>query len=343
MGLNIKERMEHYSIIGLSIAFIENAQITKLEQFGLLEKGTNKTVNRNSLFSACSISKFLTGMLAMKLVDQGHLDLDEDINRKLTSWKVPDSQLTKKKSVTLRNLLSHQSGIMDPKNSFMELKLNERIPSVLDLLEGKTTYCNIPIDVKYEPESDFHYSDAGFCIIQQLIEDVTLKPFEEVVLEQIFQPLNMKNSTFATTILEDKNKDYSCSHNKLGEFADEKYAIYPYPAASGLWSTPSDIAILVIELMNAVHGKSNIRLSVRAAKEMISRQGGKTWTGLGVFLDESKFEISSLGWGVGFQCMMVAYPNTGTGFVIMTNTDLGVHQMQGIIGDLYRSYIDALA
>ncbi|MFS0764441.1 hypothetical protein [Peribacillus phoenicis] len=61
-------------------------------------------------------------------------------------------------------------------------------------------------------------------------------------------------------------------------------------------------------------------------------------------LDDSKgeLEISSLGWGVGFQCMMVAYPYLEIGLVIMTNTDLGVHQLKGIIGEIYDSYASGL-
>lgn len=339
--INIKERMEHYNVTGLSIAFIENAQITKLEQFGLLETGTDKKVNRHSYFNACSISKFLTGILVMNLIDKGFLYLDQDINQQLTSWKVPDSKFTKNKKVTLRNLLSHQSGILDPKNSFIEFHTMAPFPSMLDLLEGSTIYCQTPIDIKYEPETEFHYSDAGFCIIQQLIEDITQKPFKEVVKEQIFQPLSMKNSTFEMPISKGNISDFSCGHNKFGKLLKGKYPIYPYHAASGLWTTPMDLATLVIELMNALQGKSKIGLSVQSAKEMIQPQGDKNWTGLGMFLDESEsgLEISSLGWGVGFQSMMVGYPHLGSGLVIMTNTDLGFHQLKGIIGEIYRSYL----
>lgn len=127
--------------------------------------------------------------------------------------------------------------------------------------------------------------------------------------------------------------------NKNGAIVEGKYPIYPYPTASGLWTTPSDLATLVIELMNALKGESKIGLSASKAKEMINSQGCKEWTGLGVFLDgsEKNLEISSLGWGKGFQCMVTAYPYLGTGFVIMTNTDLGVNQMKGIIGEVYHS------
>ncbi|MFD6511139.1 MULTISPECIES: serine hydrolase domain-containing protein [unclassified Bacillus (in: firmicutes)] len=338
-NITIKERMKHYNVPGLSITLIDHGQISSTENYGILEVGSDKNVNIDSIFSACSISKFLTGMLVMKLTEQGILDVDEDINKKLVSWKVPENDLTKNKRVTLRNLLSHQSGIIDPENSFIELNLVTEVPSMVELLEGKTLYCKNPIEVKYEPESEFHYSDAGFCIIQQLIEDVTGRPFHRVMNELIFEPLRMKNSKLNTTPLEMDRNDFSCGHNRNGELVNGKYPIYPYPAASGLWTTSLDLAKLVLELINAVKGESKVGISANIAKEMITPQRGKNWTGLSVFLEGSKkeLEITSLGWGVGFQCMMVAFPYLEKGAVIMTNAELGVHQMEGIIGEIYKS------
>ncbi|QXE02822.1 serine hydrolase [Terribacillus sp. DMT04] len=339
LNTNIQYLMEDYSVTGLSIATIDDGTISSTECFGLLEAETDKSVKSNSIFSACSISKFLTSLLVMKLTEQRILDLDENVNEKLTSWKVPHSELNKNKKVTLRNLLSHQSGIMDPEGSFLELNSRIDPPSIVEILEGRTPYCKEPIEIKYEPGSTFEYSDAGFCIIQLLIEDVTGKPFNEVMNEHIFLPLNMENSTFELPTSEVTNY-FSCGHHKNGKLVNGKFPIYPYPAASGLWSTPKDLALLVIEVMNSLNGESKLELSVSKAMEVINPQGCKEWTGLGVFLDKTDkgIEISSLGWGVGFQCMMVAYPYLKTGLVVMTNTDLGVHQLKGIIGKVYNAY-----
>ncbi|MCH1627722.1 serine hydrolase domain-containing protein [Ferdinandcohnia quinoae] len=337
--MDIKARMEHYNVPGLSITLIEGGQISLTENYGLLEGGSNKDVKTNSLFNACSISKYLTGILVMKLSDQGLLDLDEDVNNRLVSWKVPVNEFTKNKRVTLRNLLSHQSGIIDPRDSFTELNPNISIPSMIELLNGKTSYCKEPIEVKYEPGSEFHYSDAGFCIIQILIEDVTKKPFSQIVNEFIFEPLKMVNSTFDVKISDTKIENYSCGHNKNGELVEGNYPIYPYPAASGLWTTSSELALLVLELMNTLKGESTIGISASKAKEMLQPQGGREWTGLGVFLNGAgkELEISSLGWGVGYQCMMAAFPHLEKGVIIMTNAELGVHQKEGIIGEIYQS------
>ncbi|MGD6964414.1 serine hydrolase domain-containing protein [Fictibacillus phosphorivorans] len=340
-NLNIQKLMENYQVAGLSIAEIDGGQIKSTDCFGVLENGTDKRVESDSVFSACSISKFLTSILVMKLTEQGILDLDEDVNNRLSSWRVPYNELNENNKVMLRNLLSHQSGVMDPKGSFTELNTMNGYPNIVKVLEGTTSYCNEPIEMKYEPESDFHYSDAGFCIIQVLIEDVMKKPFQDVMNEMIFQPLHMKESTYKLPISEEARKNFACGHEKSGEVVNGSYPIYPYPAASGLWTTPSDLASLVIGLMSPLRGESKLNLSRKHALEVITPQGCKEWAGLGVFLDKNVkgIEISSLGWGVGFQCMMVAYPQSESGLVVMTNTDLGVHQLKGIIGDIYKAYL----
>ncbi len=337
--INIQERMEHYHIAGLSMVAIESGKISKKQHFGVLEVGTDKIVNERSIFNACSISKFLTSILVMKLVEQGLVDLDEDVNKKLVSWTVPDNHLTKHKKITLRNLLCHQSGIMDPEGSFMELESFNEIPSIVEILNGQTPYCPTSIEVTYEPESEFHYSDAGFCIIQLLLEDITQKPFSQLMDNLIFKPLCMTNSTFSTSLSTSTINNFACGHDQHGALIPGKYSIYPYLAACGIWTTPSDLTILLLDIMNASKGQSKIGITSKQVKELFRSHGCKEWTGLGVFLDGKgdNLEFSSLGWGVGYQCMLVAYPNLEQGIVMMTNTDTGMHQMKGIMGEIYRS------
>ncbi len=338
-NIDIKERMKYYNIAGLSMSLINNGEINMTSSFGVLKAGTTKKVDENSIFNACSISKFLTSILVLKLSDQGLLDINDNVNNRLTSWKVPENEFTQTKKVTIRNLLSHESGIVDPKGSFSNLNTTHGVPNMIDLLMGKTSYCNDPIEVKYIPETDFQYSDAGFCIIQQLIEDIFDMQFGDIMKEVLFAPLQMNNSTYEIILSDAIKGKFSCGHNKDGNVVNEKYPIYPYAAASGLWTTPTDIGKLVLELMSSLHGESKLGLSQNSVQAFFDSKGCKGWNCLGMFLDGSdqELEISSLGWGVGFQCMMVAYPYLGKGAIIMTNTDLGVHQLKGIIGEIYSS------
>ncbi|KPL58858.1 serine hydrolase domain-containing protein [Rossellomorea vietnamensis] len=331
--INFNEKLIDYQVVGVSMATIEGACISKTDCFGFLKAGTNRRVEHESIFHACSISKYFTSMLVMTLSEQGILDIDRNINEYLSSWKVSVNSFG---IITLRHLLSHHSGIVDPEGSFPELMPMFDAPSMVEILEGKTPYCDNPIEVKYKPGSEFSYSDAGFCVIQLMIEDIMGESFEEVMEEYLFLPLKLNNSTFQLPPSKDQ---FSCGHTKDGGLVKGKYPIYPYPAASGLWTTPTDVALLVIEWMNAIKGESNL-FSTNCAKEMLTPQFGKEWKGLGVFRDihEKGIEVSSIGWGVGFQGMMVAFPNEGEGLVIMTNTDTGVHQLKGLIGEVYRSY-----
>ena len=335
--------MDKHQVTGLSMTLIDHLHITETKGYGILSCKTNRPVTGKSLFNTCSISKFVTALLTIKLSEMKLIDLDEDVNLKLTSWKISDNKLTRKQKVTPRLLLCHQSGIVDPEGSFTEYKPSDGIHKISHILLGKTAYCKDQIVVSKLPGEEFFYSDAGFCVIQQLIEDVVGVPFETAVEQFIFKPLGIKNSVYASMKAEIIHKEYARGHDKYGEMISEESVFYPYPAAAGMWSTSSDLAMIVKEVMDSLKGYSKMGLSVKGVEDMLSSQGSKDWAGLGVFLErqEEKLELSSLGWGKGFQSMIVAFPYAGSGAVIMTNTDLGVHQMQGFIGELYRNMMSS--
>ncbi|WP_336634475.1 serine hydrolase domain-containing protein [Lysinibacillus fusiformis] len=332
------DHMVQKQIAGLSLAFIEHGEIQRTECLGVLEIGSSDYVNEETLFNACSMSKLLTSILVLKLAEQGKIDLDEDINRNLLSWKLLESEHTRTKKVTVRSLLSHQSGIVDPADSFSPLHSLAQWPSMKDLLQGSTPYCQSPIVSTLEPNQKFHYSDAGYCIIQLLIEDVTNTPFSALMDDLIFQPLAMHHSFFSSSL---PVAHTASGHHKDGTITIPSHPMYPYDAACGIWTTPSDLAKLLIDMMQTFKGKGKLGLTAPTMHELMHAQGCNESVGLGIFLDGQgeQVEISSLGWGVGFQCMLVAYPYLEKGFVVMSNTDSGVHQMQGIMGDIYRSFV----
>lgn len=260
-------------------------------------------------------------MLVLELVSRGTLELDQDVNDRLISWKVPENIHTQSEKVTLRNLLSHHSGFIDPEGSFGEYNSTDGIPTMVDILMGKTSYSPEPLKVMNELGSVFQYSDSGYCVIQQLIEDASGKPFKALMKEMIFEPLFMKNSTLEHTIPDRNRSSFACGHNKEGILVEAKYPIYPYPAAAGLWSTPTDLAYLAIEMIHSLNGCGRLGISKTLINEMITPQYSSPWAGLGVFLDhlDRNLEVTSLGWGIGYQSMLI------------------VHQSKGLIGELINS------
>lgn len=335
---NIYRRMSDYNVPGLSLVILENGEFEAVESFGVLQSSADEKVSTGSSFSACSMSKFVTSVLILRLVDEGVLNLDEDVNTMLSTWKIPFSDHLDESAVTLRLLLSHQGGFKDHDNCFSEFKSSIGIPSMLDILSGKTPYQPNEVSVQYTPGSDFIYSDLGFCVIEQIVEDALDMPFKKALEDLVLNPLNMSHSTLNWDFSSAEHKRFACGHDMKGDVLKDKFPVYPYSAAAGLWSTPKDLGLLLLECFQALKGKSKLGISKKTALEMITPQGISQHTGLGVFLDQddSKIEISSFGWGIGFQCMMVAYPKSESGTVIMTNANLGIHQLKGIIGELFK-------
>jgi beta-lactamase family protein len=113
-SMRLTDRMRFYKMPGASIAFISNGRIEWARGYGVREAGSNGPITTETRFQAGSISKAVTAIAALRLVEMGKLRLDEDVNRQLLSWKIPENEFTKEKKVTLRGLLSHSAGINVP-------------------------------------------------------------------------------------------------------------------------------------------------------------------------------------------------------------------------------------
>jgi len=110
-GWAIQERMKYYKVPGVSIAVINDYKVEWARGYGVKDIESNEPVTAETLFQAGSISKSVAAMTALKKVEQGKIALDQNINDKLTSWKLPDNEFTAKRKVTLANLLSHTAGL----------------------------------------------------------------------------------------------------------------------------------------------------------------------------------------------------------------------------------------
>ena len=132
--MTLVERMSHYNIPGVSIAVINNGEIEWARGYGVRENGGNVPVTTTTLFQAGSISKPVAAMAALFLVQQGKLALDEHVNTKLVSWKLPENEYTTGQKVSLRGLLSHTAGLTV--HGFPGYTANEEIPTLLQILDG---------------------------------------------------------------------------------------------------------------------------------------------------------------------------------------------------------------
>src|SRR5262249_486714 len=162
--MRLAERMKYYNVPEVSIAVFKHGRVDWARGYGLADKTINKPVTPDTLFQAASISKSATAFAALRLVQQGKLRLDEDVNLKLVSWKVPDNEFTKNERVTLRRLLSHTAGMTVP--SLGGYKAGEYMPTTVQVLNGEKT-SNEPVRVDRVPGKEFRYSGGGYVVVQQ--------------------------------------------------------------------------------------------------------------------------------------------------------------------------------
>jgi len=128
--LHLAHRLKFYKVPGVSVAVLDNGAIAWTRGYGVREVGTEKSVTTNTLFQVASISKPVAAVVALRLVEQGALD--EDVNRKLRSWKLPENEFTADKKVSLRWLLSHRAGLTDYAG-FRDVAPNQALPTLREI------------------------------------------------------------------------------------------------------------------------------------------------------------------------------------------------------------------
>lgn len=325
----IRSQMQKRRIPGLSLAIIQDGKILKAQAYGFIDKDGKVPVTTNTLFQAGSVSKSVAAMGALYLVEDHKLSLDENVNVKLKSWKVPDNEFTSDKKVTLRGLLSHTTGLTV--HGFPGYAVGAKIPSVVQVLDG-TTPANTPaVRVDFVPGSRWRYSGGGYTVMQQLMGDVTGADFPEFMKTNVLSPLGMKHSTYQQPLPPELAKLTATGHYNNRSLVEGRWHIYPEMAAAGLWTTPSDLARFAISIQNAYAGKSGSVLSQSMTRQMLTDQ--KNRDGLGVFLqgDSTTLRFGHNGRDEGFDALLTASVHKGQGVVVMINANDNSHMMGRIV------------
>lgn len=313
---------------GISCAYRDEAGKVTMKCFGLADKEENVPVDDNTAFPACSISKFITGICVMKEFEHGRIDIEDPVNLYLRRWKL----LTlsgEESDASIRSLLSHTSGIIDGENGFYGLRRSDPPVSLLDVLDGKTSYNNRPARAENPQGTEFEYSDAGFCVLQMLLEELEQKPYEVIADEFVFAPLKTQSAFFAslTNLNDYENKIVMATgYDESGLAIPGKFPQVPDLAASGLWSTPKELLVIAKEFTHACNGESTL-LQAKSALEMTKPSERFPWAGLGIFMDgENRLSIS--GWGENGQSRLKFNYRTGEAAVVMVNQNPGVEQSE---------------
>ncbi len=350
LSFNLEKFMNFFNIPGFSIAVIDDFKLVWAKGYGVTEANGLVPVTTDTLFQAASISKPVTAMAALHFVEQQLLSLDAAVNSQLKSWHIPENDLTKDHPVTLRHLLTHTAGLNV--DGFPGYESPDHLPSVGQILTGEKPANTAPISVQSVPGSSWSYSGGGFTVVQQLLMDITGKSFPDLMHDLVLTKLGMDHSTFSQPPASSFNDLLAHGTYQNGLSVPHGYHLYPEMAAAGLWTTPSDLASLAIEVALSKRGKSNQLLSKEMTEEMLTIQSESLSSfpfgsdeypdrmGLGFFLGNATRPhiFGHTGGNAGFQSFLVMDSETGKGAVYLSNSEFGFMLGDFIIDLLAKQY-----
>ena len=322
-SVDLMSRMEALGVPAASVAVIARGELEWWRSYGTIEAGSGIPVAPESPFRVESITKTLAAIVALQAVEAGMLDLDADVNEFLTSWTVPDSPFTANESVTLRRLLTHTSGIS---NSNFEWEEGSS-PTLAQVLDGEPPARNKPARVEAVPGSQYIYSNLGYLVIQQLLQDVTGRSFGDLVEASILRPLGMEHSTIDGPI----DERLVCKPHRADGTPNPVHRNPSAHAQGELLSTPIDLSKLILELMKTLPGgpgrlltAETVRMMMTPARELSREElfGLADGQGLGVFLRGrgEKLKFLAIGGGLsGSASIAAGWPAKEFGVAISTN------------------------
>ncbi|TPG85650.1 serine hydrolase [Brevibacillus laterosporus] len=320
----IAEYMDKESIPGLAVGIVKDKKIVYAKGYGVKNVDTKEPVNEHSLFHMASISKTFVATAIMQLVEEGRVNLDSYVTEYLPYFELRDEQY---RSITIRQLLSHTSGI--PNDSNYEWDKPQYDEEALERYVKGITY----MDLMWKPGERFGYSDTAFEILGDVISKVSGISFEQYMKENVLEVLGMKESHFYKPAL---SADLLTSPHILyvkNDYTAKVSEIFPYNRTHAPSSTLCSSAIEMCHyaIANMSEGSLNgqILLHPDSHAELWKSQvhtgwdGFMTEMGLSWFLGEYKGHKvkSHVGGDTGFRSEFMVLPEEGIAVVIMTNSD----------------------
>jgi CubicO group peptidase (beta-lactamase class C family) len=292
------------------VGVMKSGEITYLNAFGNASLEYKVPNNNSTLFNIGSISKQFTAMGIVVLQKRGLLSVDDTVQKYFPEFPIF------RNPITIKHLLQHTSGLRD----FHELmalagwrgddyRTNE---DVMRLLQMQT-------DLNFKPGEQFMYSNTGYVVLAEIIENVTGENFKVWMQNNVFEPLQMKN-----TYVEDNNQhivpnratSYYHSHDKVFEMAQ---AYWAYTGAGNMYSTTED---LLKWAHNFYDPKTGWGQSFKVLQTLGGLNNGRPINyAFGIYIDEmfGRKRIQHAGVVGGYRTFLCIYPEEELGVVVLTN------------------------
>lgn len=321
---DVEAAMAESQLHGLSVAVFENYRLVDVQTFGVKSVGEPDLIDVNTAYSTASISKAVTGLLCIMLEEEGLIDLDAPVADYLTSWQLPDGLDEEGQRITIRHLLTHTAGTSQ--HGFADFYEGDTLSTLVDSLEGRIPRYDGPIAPLFAPGTDWQYSGGGYVIVQLALEDRFGLPLSQLAADRIFKPIGMEHTTMVQPGSPGFPDNAASVHDADGQMIRTGLPITPQIAASGMWSTPADLAVFAMAIQTALAGNENSPITPFAARSLtdifsLEHVGGMSmpfFRGFG-FGNTDWFRHD--GSNTGVNADLIASMDGGYGFILLGNGD----------------------
>jgi CubicO group peptidase (beta-lactamase class C family) len=310
--------MAAYDVPGVAVAVVRDGEPVWSSGYGVASVKDGTEMNADTVFQVASISKSLTAWGVMHLVETGQISLEAPIKSYLARWAFPPSEYDAS-GVTVARVLNHTAGLN--RVDGYPLPGDQPLPTIEESLDGNNGGGQ-SLRIDMEPGHQFNYANAGYTLLQLVIEEVTGQRFSDYMQEVILDPLGMTNSTFDPDRVIDQATGYYSSGDPLPHYRLTEQA------AGGLYSTANDLALFVAAGMPGPEGQLVGRgvLTSDSVQTMMAPRdvpdGSMVSFGhLHGHLDHGLTTTGNNGHNTGWITNMVMIPQLGEGIIILTNSD----------------------
>lgn len=323
----IHQAMRKNNITGLSAIVFDAKSILWQGDYGFSDKDRKIAVTSGTQYQIGSLTKLMTAAAIMQLHEQQRLSIDDPVSRYLTDF--PLGNCYGGKSIKIRDLLTHESGL--PNSYWPDFWTQSSWRGVYQKLD-----CTL---VPFHPNTTQHYSNMGFTLLGNIIEQVTGDTYENYMRKAIFEPLQMRNTDFESfdnrhTPLPNLSKSFDEKHKTVSP------SYVRDTPAGGMISSVADLVKFAQVFLHSSHQYNSTQknstqhhriLNTDSLTQMITPQGSANnmaldaQIGLGWFLktsplDLNHYVIEHSGSTIYHHSQIIMYPEQNLGIIIMANS-----------------------
>jgi CubicO group peptidase (beta-lactamase class C family) len=312
---------------GLAVGLVYRGRVAWAAGYGVADHATGEPVTPTTRFQAASVSKPVTAWGVLRLVEQGRIGMDEPVVGRLRRWRPPPSPFPTD-GITVRRLLSHTAGLSV--HGYVGQTLDRPLPAIQASLVGEGGG-SFPVELLDMPGRRWLYSGGGYSVLQLLVEELTGRPFADVMQTEVLRPLGMTASSFRWHRTAATAFPHDADGGRIPDLA------FAEQAAAGLVTTAPDLARFVAAALPGPEGEppgrgvlrpAGVRMTLTAAPGTEGRWG--LGYALGLLPDGDRLayhEGANRGWRAGLALL----PDRRMGMVVLTNGDDGSAPINAVV------------